>query len=118
MRSTIASGPKYVINEQWMCGVKMAMKVAAVKVQIWRGGQLISNWPEVVASGIINPRHTCTARVTVLGRVCVSVCLSVSHFSLLERLFVLKILLCTQQATEVKKFVGFSLKPFSSTVMA
>ena len=41
--------------------------------------------------------------------VCVSVCL-LSHISPLERLFVLKILSRTQRATEVKIFVGFSLK--------
>ena len=39
-----------------------------------------------------------------------SVCL-LSHISPLERLFVLKILSHTQQAMEVKKFVGFSLTP-------
>ena len=36
------------------------------------------------------------------------VCLCVS---LMERLFILKILSCTQWARKVKKFVGFSLKP-------
>ena len=41
-----------------------------------------------------------------------------SHISPLERLFFLKILSCTQRATEVKKFVGFSLKPLRSKVMA
>ena len=52
-------------------------------------------------------------RVTVVVLsvcVCVSVCL-LSHISPLERLFVLKILSRTQRATEVKKYVGFSLKP-------
>ena len=69
---------------------------------------------------IVNPRHACAARVTVLGRVCVCVCVSVyllSHISPLERPFVLKILSCTKQAMEVKKFVGFSLKPLHSEVM-
>ena len=42
--------------------------------------------------------------------VCVCVCL-LSHISPLEHLFVLKILSRTQRATEVKKIVGFSLKP-------
>ena len=42
--------------------------------------------------------------------VCLSVCL-LSHISPMERLFVLKTLSRTQQATKVKKFVGFSLKP-------
>ena len=36
--------------------------------------------------------------------VCVCVCL-LSHISPLERLFVLKLLSCTQRATEVKKYV-------------
>ena len=40
-----------------------------------------------------------------------SVCL-LSHISPMERLFVLKTLSRTQRATKVKKFVGFSLKPF------
>ena len=47
-----------------------------------------------------------------------SLCLCVHHISPLERLFVLKILSRTQQATEVQKFVGFSLKPLHSKVMA
>ena len=42
--------------------------------------------------------------------VCLSVCL-LSHISPMERLFVLKTLSRTQQATKVKIFVGFSLKP-------
>ena len=41
--------------------------------------------------------------------VCLSVCL-LSQNSPLECLFILKILSRTQWATEVKKFVGFSLK--------
>ena len=42
--------------------------------------------------------------------VCVCVCL-LSNISPMERLFVLKTLSRTQRATEVKKYVGFSLKP-------
>ena len=58
----------------------------------------------------INPRRACAARVTVVGSVWVCVCL-LSHISPLGRLFVLKILSRTQQATEVEKFVEISLKP-------
>ena len=60
---------------------------------------------------MINPRRACAARVTVVGSV-------VSHISPLERLFVLKLLSRTQRATEVKIYVGFSLKPLPSKVMA
>ena len=42
----------------------------------------------------------------------------VCHISPLERPFVLKLLSRTHQATEVKKYVGFSLKPLPSKVMA
>ena len=57
---------------------------------------------------LINPRRACAVRVTVVVMsVCLSVCLSVTP---LERLFVLKTLSRTQQATKVKIFVGFSLK--------
>ena len=59
---------------------------------------------------IINPRRACAARVTVVGSVCLCVCL-LSHISPLERLFVLKTLSRTQRATKVNTFVGFSLKP-------
>ena len=45
-------------------------------------------------------------------------CLCVRHISPLECLFILKILSCTQRATEVQKFVAFSLKPLHSKVMA
>ena len=48
---------------------------------------------------------------------CLSVCV-LSHISPLERLFVLKILSHTQRATEVKMFVGFSLKLLCLKVMA
>ena len=50
-------------------------------------------------------------RVTVLVlSVCLCVC-PLSHISPLERLFVMKLLSHTKWAMEVKKFVGFSLKP-------
>ena len=47
-------------------------------------------------------------QLRIFNKVTVVVC--PSHISPLERLFVLKILLRTQRATEVKIFVGFSLK--------
>ena len=50
---------------------------------------------------IFNPRRTCAARVAVVGSVCLSP---------MERLFSLKTPSCTQRATKVKNFVGFSLK--------
>ena len=53
------------------------------------------------------------ARMHSDGFLCVS-----SHISPLERLFILKILSRSQRATEVKLFVGFSLKPLGSKVMA
>ena len=46
-------------------------------------------------------------RVTVVGSVCVSVCL----ISPLEHLFALNILSRTQRTAKVKKIVRFSLKP-------
>ena len=55
-------------------------------------------------------------RVTVVVRVCPSVRPLVGN-SLLKRLFVLKMLLHTQRATKVKKFVGICLKPLRSRVM-
>ena len=64
----------------------------------------------------INPRRACAARVTVVGSVCVCVCL-LSHISLTEPLFVLKTLSRTKRATKVKKFVGICLKQLRSRVM-
>ena len=77
----------------------------------------------VEGSTVINPRHACAARVTVVAVfvcqfVCVCVCVSVSvcvcvcvcllsHISPLELLFIVKTLQCTQWATKVKKFVVF-----------
>ena len=65
---------------------------------------------------VINPRRACAARVTVLGSVCLCVCL-LSHISPTERLFVLKTLSRTQRATKVKKFVGICLKRLRSRAM-
>ena len=61
-----------------------------------------------MTQSIINPRRACAARVTVLGSVCVSVCVS-GHISPMERVFVLKTLLGTQRATKVKILVGICL---------
>ena len=70
----------------------------------------------------INPRRACAARVTVLGRVCVSVCLSVS---LLIKSHLASGASVRPENTVVysagnggQKFVGFSLKPLRSRVMA
>ena len=55
---------------------------------------------------VLNPRRACAARVTVVGSVYVHVCLFKSHLTS-------GMSVCpenTQQATEVKKYVGFSLK--------
>ena len=59
---------------------------------------------------LINSRHACAARITVVVVcVCVCVCLLI-HIWPLERLFVLKMLSRTQRETKIKKFVGFSQK--------
>ena len=74
--------------------------------------------PRGAPGSVINPRRACAARVTVVVlSVCVCVCL-LSQNSPLERLFVLQILSRIQRATEVEKFVGFSLEPLRSRVMA
>ena len=62
---------------------------------------------------MINPQRACAARVTVVGSVCVCVCL-LSHISPTERLFVLKTLSRTQRATKVKKFVGIAFKSYAA----
>ena len=61
---------------------------------------------------LINPRCAYAVRVTVLLCVCL-----LSHISPTERLFVLKMLSCTQRATNVKKFVGICLQLLRSRVM-
>ena len=60
----------------------------------------------------VNPWHTYTLRVTVLGSVCL-----LSHISPMEHVFILKTLSSTQRATKIKKFVGFCLKRLCSRVM-
>ena len=60
----------------------------------------------------VNPWRACAARVTVVGLVCL-----LSHISPTERLFILKMLSRTQQATKVKQFVGICLKRLRSRVM-
>ena len=71
---------------------------------------------------VINPQCACAARVTVVGlSVCLSVCLCVCplvNISLQECLFAFKMLSHTQQATNVKKFVGFSLTLLCSRATA
>ena len=62
---------------------------------------------------MINPQCACAARVTVVGSAYLCVCL-LTHISPMERLFVLKTLSCTQQATKVKNFVGICLKRLPS----
>ena len=62
--------------------------------------------------------HVCVCVcVCVCACVCLFVCL-LSYISPLECLFVLKLLSRTQQATGIKKFVGFSLKLLHCRAMA
>ena len=60
---------------------------------------------------LVNPRRACAARVTVVGFVCLCVCL-LSHISPMERLFLMK-----TRATKVKKIVGICVKRLRSRVM-
>ena len=85
-------------------------RTAVILSQITRVGSPLANYWRAGASQLINPRRACAARVTVVGSVCLCVCL-LSHISPLERLFVLKTLSRPQRATKVKINVGFSLKP-------
>ena len=70
----------------------------------------------------INPWHACAARVTVVWSVSLSFCVCVCLFNIspLERLFVLKTIshTCTQWATKVKIFVGFSFHCRDSALSA
>ena len=77
-------------------------------------------WSVIFCEGVYKHVHVFLSYSLTLGAhaqegycsrpVCLSVC-PLSHISPLERLFALKILSCTQWATEIEKFVGFSLKP-------
>ena len=60
-------------------------------------------------ASIINPRRACAVGLlwSIGWSVCLSVCLSVSHLTP-GAYFILKMLSRTQQAMEVKQFVGFS----------
>ena len=71
---------------------------------------------ECFARKLTTPRRTCTARVIVVGFVCV--CLSVkSHFtSGSERLFILKSISHTQREKKVKKLWGFLWNCFVSEI--
>ena len=74
-------------------------------------GKLISVLKHI-QTDVFNPRRACARVTVVVVSVCLSVCLCVcllSHYSLQERLFVLKTLSRTQWATKVEIFVAFSL---------
>ena len=64
-------------------------------------------------SAFINPRRACATRVTVVGSVCVCVCL-LSQISPLERLFVLKILSLSGQRRSKICGVFSETAPFKS----
>ena len=85
--------------------LKFTFKVQLV-LGVWPFCSLVNTPPIISVMCFINPWHTCAMRVNVVG---LSVCL-LSHISPLELVFILKILSRTQWATEVKIFVGFSLK--------
>ena len=65
---------------------------------------------------VFNPRRACAARVTVLGSVCVCVCL-LSHISLHEWAIELYTNMHTWWHMNVKKFVGICLKRLRSRDM-
>ena len=66
---------------------------------------------------IINPRRACAARVTVLGRVCRTVCLLKSHLTSGASVRPENTVVYSA-GNGGQKFVGFSLKPLRSRVMA
>ena len=68
---------------------------------------------DLLAKPIINPWCTCSARVAVVGSVCLCVCL-LSQISPMEHLFVVKTLSHTQWAMKIKKCVGIFLKWLNS----
>ena len=66
---------------------------------------------------IINPRRACTARVTVVGFVCVSVCLSVKSHLTYGASVRSENAVTYSASNEGQKFVGICLKQLLSRVM-
>ena len=60
-------------------------------------------FPVLCPCAVINPRRACAARVTVVGSVCVCVCLLLD-ISLLECLFVSQTMRRTQRAMKYERF--------------